>query len=373
MPQHGPRRWTRQPIGYLGLDSSSRFNQELAFHTSGRLYRYDLATYQRGTGLATSPWSQLKRAGEHAIGRVAQDFTKLVWADHPRYDITGNFTFAIRIMRIGSNTSTARKIFWRGASGSSLWITRFSSEKFQFFYRDSSSVDTTVTASANTSDTRYDTYVVTFDGANLKLYTNGKLDATAAATGFLAANAFEIKAGEDFSNPGASCAVSLCHLVKRAWTDAEVKDFSRNPWQVYLPKAAQNVTYVAAGGSTDVTVSTPGTLSLTGVTLAAAGGGSAAIATPGTLTLTGIAMSTVAGGSAVVTSILSLLLTEVPPTVVAGGSATVTPGTLGLEGITMTYEPADPAAAEANGILYKVLQRIVRALTWNPRTLEWNE
>lgn len=171
--------------------------------------------------------------------------------------------------------------------------------------------------------------VGTYDGTNQKIFTNGRLGATAAASsptstsiGSATTKFLGIDAASALGYQGSG--LLLAAIWNRALTDAEVAEVSENPWQLFRPQSQQLAFFSSA------LAPITGTLNVTEAddTLASTG----ALAIAGSLSVTEASDSVSSTGALAIAG--SLSVTEDSDTV----SST---GTLALAGSLSVTEDSD--------------------------------
>jgi len=251
-----PRRWTRQPTGPVEIDWTHPLTRGLqeALHDT---YQFDAARriplVSLGVQTAQLTTAKFGFARQHGTQRRIQTVAtnKLSDAPLPRTVFLQH--------QLATNAADAR-LMWRGqTSGGSTGFseslgTISASGRYTYDRRVGGvSVGTSSWAATLNIDSRL---VVTNDGvtaANTELYENGVLQ-TRLGTGTAGTAAASLAQVISLGGSGSGAAVanakiSLCLIWTRIQTLAEIKEISRNPWQIFKP--ISNKIYIdaaAAGG-----------------------------------------------------------------------------------------------------------------------------
>lgn len=215
------------------------------------------------------------------------------------------------------------------------------------FVRNTSGTGVAATGSTTlAADIRYQ-MVGTYDGANIRIYLNGLLEATQAQTGNVQQTDYDT--GLNRYNNASLMVVRyvLGGVAKRVWSPGDVLDYRRNPWQ-QLKQRHLRVFFPAGTGITGTVAATE-----EADTLAASG----QVLVSGTVAATEANDTLAASGSVIVTG--TVAATESADTMAATGAvlvsgtvaATEANDTLAASGIVSSGIEGTVTATEANDTL----------------------
>jgi hypothetical protein len=256
----------RQPPVPLPIDRSNRFGAATQFFVTSfggaqpvRLDSSAQATQSGIVGLAD------KDGWASQVATVGGSANRAEWSQ-AGIDLSGPFTFALRIKRNASSSAAYDRVF----HGFGTLATVASNCGFlldgpgeanpdRLYFTSGASGDVTLTDTPRphtwtaVSTTDYETYVVTYDGTNGNFYRDGVLLSTWGVSGFPAASLPNpIRIGtDDASSNGAAVNVQFAHIMRGALTAADVAVYCANPWQTLLAPAVRSRLGADALGSSN--------------------------------------------------------------------------------------------------------------------------
>jgi Concanavalin A-like lectin/glucanases superfamily len=175
-------------------------------------------TYTNGVSLGTStnvPGYNVKAA----VFDGTNDYVAV--PNESLYDITGSLSVAAWI-KVTSFTSAWQAIVTKGDSA---WrISRSNSTNFVHFAWGSALSPKYIDGVTNVSDGKWHHVCGVYDGSTLKLYVDGQLDASAAASGAVTTNDYAVQIGQNAEQSGRNWngAVYDARVYNRAITAEEV-------------------------------------------------------------------------------------------------------------------------------------------------------
>ncbi len=265
-------------------------------------------------------------------------------------DLSGPYSAIIRIRRTAASSSSYDRIFHSNGNNTGNSRVGFfftgsvegaNADKVYWLNRSSGGVETSTYPAPTpvASTTRYETYAVTHDGSNLRIYTDGVLSGTFACTTFpAAALPNPLRYGTDTSgsaNVGAPFTVAYAQILRGALKVEQLRELQQNPWQILEPRRSWVPQTAAAGGSSTITAaagsSTASTLagsSTAAATAASAAGTSSSAAFAGASTAVatasaapGVATAATLTGQAVTIGAVSAAAGAATASTLAGASS----------------------------------------------------
>jgi hypothetical protein len=343
-----PAPWRRQqPLGRVEIDWNNALSQGLL-----RLWNFaqplSVSELVKGPAAYTVVGSLTPEATHFGLGLFKPNAAYATTDDDYRTEITSQLTWFLDF-ELANATNNSFLIGNAQVNGvgynSGLYVT--GSGKPLFFVRNTGGTAASATGTTTlVADVRYQ-MVGTYDGANIRIYLNGLLEATQAQTGSVQQTDYDTVLNRWNSASSLLVRYVLGGVAKRVWSPGDVLDYRRNPWQ-QLRQRHLRVFFPAGTGITGTVAATEAA-----DTLAASG----QVLISGTVAATEANDTLAASGSVIVTG--TVAATESADTLAATGAvlvsgtlaATEENDTLAASGLVSSGVAGTVAATEANDTL----------------------
>lgn len=257
-----PTPWRRQqPLGRVEIDWNNALSQGLL-----RLWNFaqplSVSELVKGPADYTVVNALTPEATHFGLGLFKPANSYATTNDDYRTEIGSQLTWFLdfELANATNNSFLIGNVQGNGVGyNAGLYVN--GSGKPLFFIRNTGGTGLSATGSTTlVADTRYQ-MVGTYDGANIRIYLNGLLEATQAQTGSVQQTDYDT--GFNRWNSASTLLVRyvLGGVAKRVWSPGDVLDYRRNPWQFFKQRPLR--VYFPGGAAAVLTAET-GTFALTG-------------------------------------------------------------------------------------------------------------
>jgi hypothetical protein len=242
-----PAPRTRQPLGRVEIDWKNPLSQNLL-----RLWNFAqpiaVTELVKGPADYTVVGAMEHQATGFALGLFKPNGAYALTNDDYRLDIAGRLTWFLEFeLASATNNSFILGNVQSNGTGYNSGLYVSGSGKPIQFVRNTSGTGVAATGTTTlAADTRYQ-MVGTYDGANIRIYLNGILEATQAQTGSVQQTDYDTGFNRYNSSSTLLVRYVLGGVANRTWSPGDVQAFKRNPYQM-LKQQELTIYYPAAAG-----------------------------------------------------------------------------------------------------------------------------